>query len=190
MEKASIPAAIRLYYSTTDKAYYLQVMPNAEGKRIHTRISEASAKETSEKYHLEIKSTGRSYAANMPVQIDIGYDMRTGLLTDAWAGISTAWCHFPPEVDSIINSVGTPGKRTPFLDKLLAALKKGKTIPVHDSQNVDMKIGELSMASIIAGEQLMANKHVDDFADILNHNYSPATADIWFQYACLKKVIY
>lgn len=186
----SINAYIKINYSSTDHAYYLQILTPSEDPGPCFRLTNAVAEDTTKKYEMKIENTDLSYqATDMPVQIDIGDKNRLSLLTAALEHTFSKLFVFPAEAHDIINSVIKPEEETPFADRLFAALKAGKTIPVHDSKNVDMKIGELSMASIITGEQLMANKYTGYFSYIFrNHNVNEAVS-IWLQCACLKKVV-
>lgn len=66
-----------------------------------------------------------------------------------------------------------------------------KRFPVHDAENEDEQLGEISLETIAKGEQLLADKHLQHLCDILTDGgWDANTADVWFQYCTLGEIVY
>lgn len=105
-------------------------------------------------------------------------------------GGSNYWYFIDDDACDIIDSVKPSDNKTTFVERMWAAILKGKEIPIRDVEQHKTILGKISLVSICEGEQLMLDKHPHHFADILNENDDATTADVWFQYAVLKKLVY
>lgn len=119
-------------------------------------------------------------------------EQRLNLLTSAIEGGSNYWYLFDEGACKIIYGLTedqTTPEGIPFVDKVFEALEKGASIPISDIETEEI-LGELSMKSIKEGESLMLEKSPSHFADIISNNDDSITADVWFQYAVMKDIIY
>lgn len=123
------------------------------------------------------------------VTVNISNEERESLLCSAMEGGSNYWYWIGKSANAIIDSVAPSNGKTPFVTRIWAAIVAGKSIPVHDIET-KRKLGEISLASIEAGEQLMAAKHVRHFADIISEKADACTGDVWFQLAIMQKIKY
>ena len=125
----------------------------------------------------------------MSVTINITKEQRENLLCSAIEGGSNYWYYFNTKSCQAIDNIAPKDGKTPFVDRLYTALEKGLTVAVQDCDTMKT-IGQLSIESIEKGEQLMADKYADDFADIVADTDDANTADIWFQLAVIGRVEY
>lgn len=121
--------------------------------------------------------------------VTISDERRLDLLTSALEGGSNYWYWLGKVANQRIDEVCPSDGKICYVDRLWAALKAGKQLPVHDIENKE-KVGYLSKESMDKGEQLMADKYPEHFADVLNENDDATTGDVFFQLSVMGKVIY
>lgn len=114
-------------------------------------------------------------------------ERRLDMLTGAIEGGSNYW-YFLPDV-SMCDKY-RKSKSEPLVDRMMKAILVHEIIPVHDIENLEDFLGNISLSSIIKGEELMFKNHPKDFADILDENDDAETADIWFQLCVLGEIVY
>lgn len=120
----------------------------------------------------------------------ISNERRLDMLTGALEGGSNYWYEIKEDACNIIDSVQPPDKNTPFVDRMFAALLAGKSIQVHDVEDEDNLLGEISLATMTEREYTMLEKQPKHFADILSENDDACTADVWFQFVVMNEVVY
>ena len=125
----------------------------------------------------------------MTITVTITDEQRLNLLTSALEGGSNYWYLLGDDATNIIDKHFPATKDTCFVDRMWAAIKAGLSIPIRDIEE-DEKIGEISLASIEKGEQLLADHLPNHLADILNENDDANTGDVWFQYCSLGELVY
>lgn len=126
----------------------------------------------------------------MAVTINITRENRINMLVGALEGGSNYWYSIlQPSSDIVYNTLPNEGE-TSFAEKMYKAIETGATIEIHDIEDETEKLGEINIASIERGEQIMADKFRNHFADIVDENDDASTADVWFQLCCLGDVIY
>lgn len=108
------------------------------------------------------------------------------LLVSAIEGGSNYWYLFDKEACQTIKSY----EGECFVDRLWAALLDGRFIPVHDVIEEGKKLGELSLPSIEYAKLLIVDQYPYHYADIITENDDATTADVFFQLAVMKDVIY
>ena len=123
------------------------------------------------------------------ITVTITDEQRLNFLTSALEGGSNYWYLFAKDAFDIIDKAFPPAHDVCFVDRLWAVIKAGLSIPVRDIEE-DELIGEISLASIEKGEQLLADKYAWALAEILDENDDANTADIWFQLCCLGEIVY
>ena len=125
----------------------------------------------------------------MAVLIQIPDQKREDMLVGALEGGSNYWCYIPEKSVKIIEKYGNLNK-DPFSTTMWKAIKAGEIIPIHDIENRAEELGKISLLSIDVGEQLMAEKSLNHFTDMINETGDAITADVWFQYCVLKEIVY
>ncbi len=126
---------------------------------------------------------------NATTTILVTREQRLNLLISAIEGGSNYWYSFEKEACAMIEKVAPSSNKTTFVDRLFKALESGLSIPVHEIEEGE-KLGEISLKSIEEGEQIMLKKHAPHFADILSEQDDAVTADVWFQLAVMKDLVY
>lgn len=130
------------------------------------------------------------------IEIEVTDQRREDMIVGALEGGSNYWYWITKEGCRIIDEVCSDHKE-PFSIRLWKAIKAGKSIPVYEYNGSDLgqealmtKLGEINLKSIEEGEQLMADKSLSHFMDMINENDDATTADVWFQYCLLKEIVY
>jgi hypothetical protein len=127
----------------------------------------------------------------MSIVINLTDQQREDLIVTALEGGSNYWYFLSDAAVSIVEKATWHYKKgTPFSIRFWVAIKNGAVIPIHDAEDEKTKIGEISLASIEKGEQLLADKHFHYLSDILTENGDAATGDAWFQYCSLGELVY
>lgn len=121
--------------------------------------------------------------------IQLTDEQRLNLLTSALEGGSNYWYEIRKAACDKIDSVKPSDGKTPFVDRMWAAIKAGKNIEVHDIESRDL-LGHISLETIERGEQSMLEQQPEHFADILAENDDACTGDVWFQFAVLNQIVY
>jgi len=131
------------------------------------------------------------------ITIDLTEDQRFNLLVSAMSGGINYWAYFGDDLWEIVDKVQKPSKNVCIEDRVWAAIKAGKKLPVRDVEGYDPVndlegeiLGYISLKSIEEGEQIMIEKYRHHFFDIIDQNDDAMTADVWFQLATLKDVVY
>lgn len=127
------------------------------------------------------------------IEVEVTEEMEENLLTGAIEGGSNSWYWLGEDAIAIINEVNTEASGlsvAPLSTKMWKTIKAGKSIPIRDIENKDEILGLINMQAIVIGEQLMAKNHSLDFLAIIDECDDASTADMWFQYAIFKEVIY
>lgn len=119
----------------------------------------------------------------------ISSQTRLDLLTAALHGGSNYWYFLSKEADSIAKRHEL-NEKEPFVDSLWKAIETGEEIPIHDVENEINLLGKISLKSIEEGEELMLSKLPEHFANIIRDNWDAETADVWFQLAVMKDLVY
>jgi len=124
----------------------------------------------------------------------ISSDRRSDMLTGALEGGSNGWYFIGEDAEVIIAQFvpdfAKERKRTPFCDLLWQAITAGAVVPVRDCEDEETVLGHISLQSIKEGEELLQKNQPDHFNDIIEENDDATTADVWFQYAVLKEIVY
>jgi len=111
--------------------------------------------------------------------------IREDLLVGALEGGSNYWYYLPD-----LSAIKGIKKGEPTAIRIFESVKKGAIIPVHDCENEDEKLGELSMESIKKGEALMKEKSPEHWKNAISDNSDAETADVWFQYVVLGELTF
>jgi hypothetical protein len=115
-------------------------------------------------------------------------ERRENMLVSALEGGSNYWYWLPEAATAIIRKHKERGE--PLSTGMWKAIKAGETIPVHDAEDEEEKLGEINLESIKKGEALMLKQHARHFADLVSENSDATTADVWFQLCTLGEVTY
>jgi hypothetical protein len=127
---------------------------------------------------------------SMPIVISLTDQQHEDLIVTAIEGGSNYWYYLPTSSVNLIKKATPDEKDEPLSTRMWKAIKAGAIIPIHDVEDPKEKIGEISLVSIEKGEQLLADKHSNHLADILNENEDANTADVWFQLCSLGEIVY
>lgn len=122
--------------------------------------------------------------------VQLSDEIRLNLLTSAIEGGSNCWYLFDEDACEIIDAIKPPDKKTPFVERLWAALEAGAKVPVTDIEEEEGLLGYLSKASLDKAEKLMADKHPHHFADAVSENDDAITGDVFFQLAVMGEIVY
>ena len=129
--------------------------------------------------------------------IKISADKRENAIVDALEGGSNYWYWLGDDAHLEIEKIlGPKFKREPLSIRLWKAIEAGASIPIQDRESLDNDydngtvLGYISLKSIEEGENIMADKHACHFADFYSEEGDAITADVWFQLAVMKEVIY
>jgi hypothetical protein len=109
-------------------------------------------------------------------------EQRKNLLIGALEGGSNYWYFLPLNEGYNLPSYS--------INSIWAAILEGKTFNIHDLEDEDEKLGELSLQNIIDNEYLMYKNSPSHFGDILSDNDDANTADVWFQYVTLSEIVF
>jgi len=127
----------------------------------------------------------------MSIIINLTDEEHEDLIVTAIEGGSNYWYFLSDDAVKIIKEATVRYKKdTPLSTRLWGAIKNGAVVPIYDAEDEKTKIGEISLASIEKGEQLLADKHTYYLCDILNENMDAKTADAWFQYCSMGELVY
>lgn len=124
------------------------------------------------------------------VTIEIPNKRREDMLIGALEGGSNYWYWIGEEATKIIEKYNPQPFGDAFSVVMWKAIETGETIPIHNLENRSEKLGEINLASIAKGEQLMADKYPQHFADLHGETDDAITADVWFQLSSLGELIY
>lgn len=110
----------------------------------------------------------------------IGY-----LLVDALEGGSNYWYAIRREE----LPKQKPGEL--ICDAILRSLiqEKGK-LDIYDLEDENELLGTLTLESMLNAFDLMEEKWPRHYADLLNDNADSSTADVWFQLATMKDIVF
>ena len=128
----------------------------------------------------------------MSIVINLTEQQHEDLIVTALEGGIGYWCHIGVSAHTIVDAM-TPIKlkKEPFSIRFWQAIKAGAIIPIHDTDDRKKQLGEISLKSIDKGEQLLADKHPRHLFDLLSPGeWDQITADVWFQYCSLGKIVY
>lgn len=114
---------------------------------------------------------------------------REDMIVGALEGGSNYWYWIGEEACRIMDKACIDHKE-PFAIRFWKTIQAGKTLPVHDIEDIDNKLGDISLQSIEEGERLMIVKYPKHYLDIINEEDDAITADVWFQFCTLKNLIY
>lgn len=114
---------------------------------------------------------------------------REDMLVSALEGGSNYWYWINDESYEIIEAFNRDND-TPFSIAMWLAIKGGKSIKIHDIENKKELLGEINLTSIRKGEELMLREQPKHFADIISESDDATTADVWFQYCVMGKIVY
>lgn len=109
-------------------------------------------------------------------------EIQLNLLTNALEGGSNYWY-----VLKNISQV-EPGD-SPLVERIFAALMAGKEFKVRDIESNEL-LGVLSKKSMNEAGVLMMQKFPQHFKNVKNDNDDAETADVWFQLAVMKELIF
>jgi len=127
----------------------------------------------------------------MEITLSIKDETQENLIVGALEGGSNYWYYLGEEACNIIDEKCPAEKKDePFSIRFWEAIKAGAVIPIHDAEDEDTKIGEISLESIQKGWDLLKTKQLRHFADILSENDDADTADVWFQFCSLGELVY
>ena len=71
-----------------------------------------------------------------------------------------------------------------------AIWEKGMSMPVVDAEEPTDPLGKLDKAGMLNGMKLMAEGYTYHYSDFKEDNVDAYTADVWFQLALMKEVVY
>lgn len=123
------------------------------------------------------------------IELEISDQNREDQLVTALEGGSNSW-YYLDDTTEIDNYLQEGDEKLPLATAMWRAIKDGKSIPIFDAENPEEKLGEISLASIEKGEQLMADNSPSHFMQMYLENGDAETADVWFQYAVLGKITF
>lgn len=107
------------------------------------------------------------------------------LLTDALEGGSNYWYYLRNE--------DLPSKKPGVLmvDAILLSLtKENGSLDVYDAEDEDELLGKLTLESMLGAFDLMEQNWPSHYDDLLNDNADASTADVWFQLAVMKDIVF
>lgn len=112
--------------------------------------------------------------------------IRQDLLVTALEGGSNYWYYLPDL--SMTEKYQSPELSTS--EVIWKAVTKKRVIPVHDAENEEEKLGELSMEQIKIGEELMKKNAPEHWMNANDENWDAETADVWFQFVVMGELIF
>jgi len=107
------------------------------------------------------------------------------LFVGAVEGGSNYWYHLPD-----LAMVNRDGSSTLTEAVFKSVWDGGKTLPVHDMEDQDQHLGDLTRESMERAFDLMKMRFPRHYADLLDENEDATTSDIWFQLATMQEVVY
>jgi hypothetical protein len=120
--------------------------------------------------------------------ITITSEQRFNLLVSALEGGSNYWYYLHRDAINTAKPFRQAGDS--LVGYIWKAIEANHEIPVRDIESPEEVLGKISLASIERGEQLMAEKYPEHFADIVAGNDDATTGDIWFQLAVMGELVY
>ena len=73
---------------------------------------------------------------------------------------------------------------------LRSLLQEGGKLEVYDIEDEDELLGTLTLDSMLEAFDLMEENWSTHYADILRDNVDASTADVWFQLAVMKDLVF
>jgi len=108
------------------------------------------------------------------------------LLITALEGGSNYWYLLEEEACKIMSKY----KKSSGSENFWMAIKDGKSIQIHDVEEEDSLLGTISYESMEQAEELLISEQPGHLADIISGGWDATTADVWFQYAVMGKLIF
>jgi len=111
--------------------------------------------------------------------------IREDLLVTALEGGSNYWylLGIEDELDGV-------APKEPAAIRVFRAVLKGRIISIYDIENHEVRLGEISLENFERGESTMKKEQPGHFGNILSGDWDAETADIWFQYVVMNKLIF
>lgn len=134
----------------------------------------------------------------MLIKINVTEELLTDLIITALEGGSNYWYDLNRDDINMAKKQHHPDVRDSKATSELVAisiLSKGFKLPVYervedeDDEQGDI-LGYLSKDSIKEGLVLMAEKDPNNFGSLFIEGWDAVTADVFFQYVVLKKIVY
>lgn len=131
----------------------------------------------------------------MLITITVNDDLLKDLIITALEGGSNYWYDLDPRDILKIKKMFSPDfKERHACSELIAMgiLEKQFKLPVYDIQDDDGHelLGYLSIDSIREGLRLMSENDPEALGDIFSEGWDANSADLFFQFVVLKKIIY
>jgi hypothetical protein len=108
------------------------------------------------------------------------------LLITALEGGSNYWYYLPDL--SMTKKYREEGQATS--ERIFKAAMSGEIIPVHDAENEEEFLGNISKENFIKAETLMKENSPQHYANAISENSDAETADVWFQYVVLGEITF
>lgn len=111
------------------------------------------------------------------------------LLCGALEGGSNYW-YCLPELAAVKNATNEL-QRFPLVDRIISAVYENNvSVPVYDVEDDTYHLGDINLANIARGEELMLQNFPDCFGDVIKEQDDAETADVWFQLVVMGEVVY
>lgn len=114
-------------------------------------------------------------------------ERRNDMLVGAMEG-GSFWYHIPEAACAIIDKYKQPNDC--YVDTVLRAVEAGEVIEIHDAEDEDTKVGELSLKGMEKGEELMKYKATEHWQNLVGESDDAETADVWFQFVTMGEIVY
>lgn len=116
--------------------------------------------------------------------IDISDQQISDQLCNALEGGSNYWYFLP---DLTMLDLDT---KLPLVDRIMNALNQGKSIPIYDLEDEEIKLGDLNLEGIEKALNLMSTLFPATFDEIVNEDGDADTGDIFLQLAVMGEIVF
>jgi hypothetical protein len=190
MQQTLIATSMEIYFATSTQTHYAKIIAQDQQYAIR-EIPQEEAGWLNRNVDLGITEIDELHPTEANIPIVLSDNARTALLnTILHSTKEKYWGRLDKEAIDIINSVAKPGKETTLAAAIFAALKAGKTIPIHNARSPYQKWTVLSMDAIHVGEQMLIDECMEHFKDMIYTQTESHLAEVWFQYICMPNFIY
>lgn len=109
-------------------------------------------------------------------------------LVSAFEGGSNYW-YLVNSVEGITDEIRA-NKNLATVEKWWEAIKNGGKVVIHDAEEPEDHLGDLTMESIQEGLQILAEKYPEIVSDIVEGTGDAETGDVFLQVCVMKEIVF
>lgn len=116
--------------------------------------------------------------------IDISDQQISDQLCNALEGGSNYW-YFLPDLTMLDSDT-----KLPLVDRIMNALNQGKSIPIYDLEDEEIKLGDLNLKGIEKAFNIMDELFPHTLEEIIHESGDVDTGDIFLQLAVMGEIVF